>query len=136
MPNLVIKGRTFHRVDPTLAKILESLFPEDVQRAAVVPIEKRPPRWVVNINQFTGLPQIVLTLGNGQNHVYPGPTAANTYGELAEAQAAFASTGFPLPDEIAKQFAEARAAAIERNGAKRWAYETGYKGDESRRGKP
>lgn len=129
MSDIVVKGRTFYKVDPTLAKILESLFPEDVQRrAAPLPIQKRQPTWLVTVNQVRDLPQIELKLATGETITYPGPGRENPYGDVEEARAAFKKTGFPLPSDVAEKFEAAVRAAIARNQAKRNAFETGYRG--------
>lgn len=128
MADLVIKGKPFHKLDPTFAAILLRMFPDEVQKVNQPPIQKRQPTWLVTTNQVRDLPQIELKLATGETITYPGPGRENPYGDVEEARAAFKKTGFPLPSDVAEKFEAAVRAAIARNQAKRNAFESGYRG--------
>ena len=109
MADLVIKGRKFFKVDPTLASILSQLFPEDVQKlhqppslnlgqGNQQPVGERKPRWVVGIHATNGRALLKLITPLGEELPYQAAPE--------QAQATFTRMGWPVPEQYLKAYAE------------------------------
>ena len=95
-----------HKIDDGAAKALLLLAPEAFKRTEPKPTpaanQANGARWSVQKHRFTDLWEIVRVQGSSELR-YPGPQTGNP--NPADARAAFAACGFPVPQELIDLYA-------------------------------
>lgn|SRR5690348_13735119 len=110
MADLIIRGKPFHKIDPTFAKILEQLFPEDVQKTQPprsfnlgqgnsTPVSERKPQWSVGFQPRNGRAVLNLLTPLGEHIAYQYAPK--------DAQATFTKMGWPVPEQFLKAYTDA-----------------------------
>lgn len=99
---VVLTGKTFYEVDPTLVAILTEAFPEQIQR--LIPRAEREaiaaaaltPRWAVCQHEVSQIPFITCTIG-ARVEIFDG--------NPEHTHEVFAKMGLQCPSEIAERYA-------------------------------
>ena len=119
MADLIIKGKTFNKIDHQLAQILLQMFPDDVQKLQpprslnlgqgdAAPVRERKPVWSVGFQPRNGRAVLNLLTPLGEHIPFQG--------KPGDAQPVFTKMGWPVP----QQFLDDYAAAFNRQPETVW----------------
>jgi len=122
MADLIIKGKKFFKVEPTLASIISQLFPDEIQKinkpqfnrgqGHQPPINERKAVWSVGTFGRYGRAALTLELPTGETYPYQF--------KPEQAQATFTKMGWPVP----QQYLDAYAALFAQQPESVWCHPT------------